>query len=198
MVRLTDDIILNPNLSKTLVDFLRALEYHVNAEGTCWPGRNRIAAVMRCSVRTVSRCIKEAVELSLIEVRRRKRRSNIYTLTCAEIYPQKNLDVPPNRHPEQASVLKNNVLNGTSTTPWKSPAEINLLIQDLTETFGDEITARNRGWFYTIAAKVQDSLIYESLSWLRQTLMESEISGRSIESPSALFTWKLRQAEAPI
>jgi len=45
---------------------------------------------------------------------------------------------------------------------------------------------------------VEDSTLYEALSWIRQALLESEFSGYKIASPSALFTWRLRQVGAQI
>lgn len=196
MIRLTDDIVLNPNLSKTLVDFLRALEYHVNKDGICWPGRERIAAVMRTSVRTVSRCIKEALELKLIAVVRRRRRSNVYQLLCGKVYPQQSLDVPPKRHVEQTSFLKERSGNGVKKKPWK---EVTLLWDDISKVMGPDLAKKNMGWFVTLARKCSYEHIQQAIHELRCKLLEAEVgSGEALRSPSGWFTYRLRQLGAAI
>ena len=196
MIRLTDDIVLNPNLSKTLIDFLRALEYHINTDGVCWPSRERIAAVMRCSVRSVSRCIREALELKLIAVVRRRRRSNVYQLLCGKVYPQASLDVPPRRHAEQTtSFLKERSGNGFKKKPWK---EVALIRDDISELMGPDLAQQNRGWFTRIAQLAPYETVQDALRTVRQAILEQEVGGPMVHSPSGLLTHLLRKAGAPI
>lgn len=196
MFTLPNSIQLSPHLSSTLKNFLRALEYHCGSKNVCWPSQSRIANFMNCSIRTVQRAEREAVELKFIEVERRWLRSNKYKVLCLE---ERQLSTMATQccRVEQTTSLEPRTFNGNGQK-WKSPAEIKILIQDIGEVFGPEVLERNRGWFYKIARTLEESWIYEALSWVRQALVEAHHSGQEIRSPSALFTWRLRSQGAPI
>ena len=104
------------------------------------------------------------------------------------------------RCPIEQTTLKTQRLTGLSTGPHerKPPSTVKCLVEDMAEVFGPEVSERNRGWFYRIAQRVQETSIYEALSWIKQALHEAQDSGGHIQSPSALFTWHLRTAGAPI
>ena len=195
MFILPDSIEFNRNLSNTFKTFLRALAHHCGDKPVCWPSQKRIASFMCSSVRTVQRMERQAVELQFIEVERRWLRSNKYRMLCLEERKLSPMATQERRIDKTTSFEKERS-NGSGN--WKSPADIKILLEDMGEVFGAEVLARNRGWFFKIARSLEDSWIYESLSWLKSALVEAGYSGQEIRNPSALFTWRLRQAGAPI
>jgi hypothetical protein len=199
MFVIPDHIQFNPNLSTNLKSFIRALAHHCGDKNTCWPSQERIAQFMNCSPRTVRRMERQAVELQFISVKRRWLKTNVYTVHVLEERGQSTMRTE--RSPiEQTTLSDKNVRTASNPQPeeWKSPAEIKLLIEDMTEVFGEDVGERNAGWFYRIAKMVKESVIYEALSWIRQAIMESDYSGYAIQSSSALFTWYLRNHGAQI
>lgn len=199
---LTDSIRSTSELSSTFKLFLHTLASYSNTDGTCWPGQRAIAQAMSMSIPTVQRCLKLAIELQLVEVRRRWRKSNVYKLLCCKpvkLSPMTSLDDVR----EQPDSKKNQRLNGSvDRLPLKpkSPHDIRYLLEEIADSklFGRKTLARNRGWFIRIAKYVEESTIYESMSWLKQAVHEAQCSGSEIKSRSALFTWYLRQRGAPI
>ena len=196
MYVLPDDIQFDPNLSSTLKSFLRALAHHCGDKTVCWPSQSRIAEFMNCCVRTVQRCEKQAIELKLIRAERRWLKSNLYHVLCLE---ERLSTMATQESRIEQNSLKTQRLTASYPQPkqeWKTPAEILLLVEDISEVFGPEISQKNRGWFYRIAQRCKETSIYEALSWIKQAMFEAECSRSEINSPSALFCWHLRQSGA--
>lgn len=187
---LEDSIKTSSELSSTTKLFLHTLASYADKNGICYPGQRTVAQAMSMSVATVKRCVQECLELKLLEVKRRWRKSNVYKLLCLKSVTLSTMGslTEPREQPE----FNKERFNAPKQRLWKSPAEIQVLLQDMEHFFGYEVAERNRGWFYKIAKTIEDSWLYETLSWLRQVMMESDIAGNPIQSPSALFTWKLR------
>src|SRR5271157_1012692 len=70
----------SPHLPRTLVDFLRTLEYYADADGVCTMSHEWMAETMGISVRHILRCIRAAKELNLIQVMPSEN-STAYSLT---------------------------------------------------------------------------------------------------------------------
>jgi len=147
MFVLPDSIQFNANLSSTLKSFLRALAHHCGDKPVCWPSQQRISEFMNCSVRTVQRMEREAVELRFIEVHRRWLKSNKYVVLCLEERKLSTIPTQERRIEQNTPFDKQRLRNGINPKTWKSPKEIGLLLEDMEEVFGPEVTNRNRGWF---------------------------------------------------
>lgn len=190
----------NAELSSTLKHFLLTLASYADHDGVCFPSQQTLAQAMSMGVRTVQRCVREAVELQLLSVRRRWRKSNVYRMLCLK--PVKLSTMPPNNGgTEQPPSFENNVSNAVDKSPpkrWVSPREVALLLDDIGEVMGPNLVEKNRGFFFKIIRSTTYELFQDCLARVRQSILEAECTGDSIRNPSGLFTWMLRQAGAPI
>ena len=197
MFVIPDDIQFNRSLSITIKSFIRALAHHCGDKNVCWPSQQRIAEFMNCSTRTVRRMERQAIELRLIEVRRRWLKSNVYTVLCLE--ERKNSTMGTECCPvEQNTQVQNNVETGSKESPKQrgvSPREIHLLLGDIQEVMGPHIMQRNRGWFIRIIRHTTYDLLQQCLSVVRQSILEAQCgSGEVVQNPSGFLTWLVRRA----
>jgi len=204
MAYLEENIKNSSELSSTTKLFLHTLASYADKGGICYPGQKTIAQAMSMSLATVKRCVQECLELRLLEVKRRWRKSNIYKLLCLKKIQLSTMG--SNAEPrEQPLSVQNNVkgderhkLSTGEKPKWVSPREIGLLLQDIEEVMGSRISERNRGWFIKIIRSCSYEGIQDALRYVRQSILESEVLGTVIHNPSGLLTWTLRKAGAPI
>ena len=193
---LDDHIRKSSELTSTFKLFLHTLSSYADHQGKCWPSEREISLAMSMSVSTVKRCIREAVELRFIEVRRRWRKSNVYKVLCLK--PVKLSTMSSRDDPREQPPFVQQRLTAQVVRSWKSPAEIKILVDDMAEVIGPVESTRNRGWLWRVAGAVKDAWIYEVLSWVRVSIQEARDLGKPIDSPTALMTWQLRRVGAPI
>jgi hypothetical protein len=194
-----DDCIKNSNeLSSTTKLFLHTLASYADKRGVCYPSQTTIAQAMSMSLATVKRCLQECLELRLLEVKRRWRKSNVYKLLCLKKIQFSTIG--SNGEPrEQPPLVQNNVQSDernkvltAEKLRWVSPREISLLLQDIQEVMGSTISERNRGWFIKIIRSCSYNSIQDGLKYVKQSILESDILGTAIHNPSGLFCWYLR------
>ena len=153
---------------------------------------------MSMSPRTVKRCIREAVELKMIEVRRRWRKSNVYRLLCLKQIENSTMG-PQDGPREQPPFLKPNVTNAVdkpTLKKWVSPQEIHVLLEDIGETLGTRLLEQNRGFYMRIirSATASYELIQDALRFVKCSILEGQCTGDLVRNPSGLFWWKLKEA----
>jgi DNA-binding transcriptional MocR family regulator len=183
-------IIKSSELDKTTKLFLHSIASFCDPSGECYPSQKTLAEYMSTSVRTVQRCLRLCIELGLISVRRRWRRSNIYKVKC--LVKQK-LSTIATRMSQENKPPKN-YKNVSTKNALKVPKqEWKLCFQDSEEVLGKEVTQRNRGWLSVLIQKAGVDLYLESLRWLKSTVLMSEAEGNPVYSPPALQTWYLRK-----
>lgn len=198
MAYLEDSIRSNPHFSSTFKLFLHSLASYADPEGICYPSQQTLATAMSKSVATVKRCLEEALELKLVEVRRRWRKSNVYCLLClkqVELSTMGSCDEPR----EQPPSVQNNVMNAVdkpSPKKWVSPQEISVLLQDIAETLGQNLLEKNRGFYIKIirSATATYEIIQDCLRLVKCSILEGELNGQVVHNPSGLFWWTLKQA----
>ena len=200
MFVLPDDINYNPNLSKRLKDFLRALADHCGSKRICWPSQARIAAFMGVTTRTVQRAEREAIELGLVEVKRRWLKSNLYTVLCLE--ERLSTNATQSCRIEQNDLVQENVRNACKTpiTETKNPWRVaKIILSDIAEIMGTALMDKNRGWFTIIARKCDFDQVQQALHELKCRMLEANVgSSDPINNPSGWFTVALRKMGAPI
>jgi hypothetical protein len=197
MFVLPQDINYSPNLSIHEKNLLRALADHCGSKDVCWPSVETLGRFMNVGVRTVQKYLRRVTELRFVEVVRKPGKTNLYRVICLE---ERKPLTPPQEfvHPEQNTSEPKKRLTATVVGSWKSPREIKILVEDLSEIVGPVEAERNRGWLWKIAQAVKDEWIYETISWLRVALREAADMGDLILSHTALLTWQLRKIGAPI
>ena len=200
MAYLEDSIRNNPHLSSTTKLFLLTLATYADKEGVCWPSEPTIATAMSMSVATVQRELKKALELGLVEVRRRWRKSNVYRLLCVK-KPELSTMTSPDEVREQLPSVQENVRNACgkrlceSKNPWRIAK---VILSDICEAM-PHLVEKNLGWFKVISQKCSYEAVQQVLHELRCRLLEAEVgSTEPIRSPSGWFTYRLRELGNPI
>jgi hypothetical protein len=167
---------------------LYTLLKHADKRGQSFPGLTLLSKEMSRSRRSVTTYIKQAVELRFVRVRYRWLTTNEYTLLCL---------VPPKSTNRVETVAqKLNPLKNKSTLPQAerlNSKEIKICMEDSKDLLGDKVFQRNRNWLRVLICKSGYELYQECLSWLRTTLLMSQVDGSEIQSPGGLLTWKIRQ-----
>ena len=194
---LDDCIKKSSELTSTFKLFLHTLSSYADHQGFCWPSEREISLAMSMSISTVKRCIREAVELRFLEVKRRWKRSNKYRLLCLKEVKLSTMG-PCDEPREQPPFVQKRLTAKVVKSSWKSPREIQIILEDATEVLGEAVVTRNKGWLWKIAQAVEESWIYEALSWVREAIQIGESTGDYIEKPCALLTWRLRTMGAQI
>lgn len=193
MAYLLDDIRRTTQLSPTTKLFLLTLAGFTDAgTGVAFPCQKTLATGMSMSVATVQREVRLCLELKLLEVRRRWRKSNVYRLLCLKERRLSTMTSPGDAR-EQPPYLEKNVPNDAAP-PGVSPKEIHVLLGDIEEVLGPHLMNRNRGWFIKQIRACGWDMITDAVHRVRQILMEAEVTGGEIRNPSGLFTWFLRGA----
>jgi|GEM_PF-3757948 len=202
MSYLDDSIRNTAELSSTIKHFLLTLSTYADTTGVCWPSEPTVARAMSMSTSTVKRCIKECLELRLLTVRRRWRKSNVYRLLCVK--ETKLSPMGPSDEPREQPSLKNNVSNDPVDNFFSknqrrvSPREVQVLLEDIRDVMPSRVMERNTGWFIKIIRSTSQNMLHECLARVRQSILESEFTGEAIRNPSGLLTWMLRSEGAPI
>lgn len=186
-------------LEPTTKLFLHCLASYADAEtGVCYPSQETLATAMSVSVRTVQRELRKCLELNLVAVRRRWRKSNVYKVLCLK---RQDVSTMPSSDDgrEQPPSLEKNVKNGSKNSArqrWVSPREISVLLSDIGEVMGERLLQQNRGFYIKIirSATATYEIIQECLAHVRRSLLEAQCSEASVHNPSGLFWWKLREA----
>lgn len=96
-------VLYHPDLSDGAKVLYGALQRHVGSTGTAWPGQERLATLLNCSVRTIKARTAELEQAGAIRKQRRFRSTTIYTLVAdspkrGKILPHKDVqDSAPQR-----------------------------------------------------------------------------------------------------
>jgi hypothetical protein len=185
------NILRTSELDRTTKLFLHTLASYCDETCECYPGQDELAQVMSTSIRTVQRCLRLCVELGLVRVRRRWKRSNVYRVLCLvkrklstmttstaqENKPPKNYtNVPP--HQRHKVKIK--------------PRELLVCYQDIEEVIGAEVLKRNKNWLRHMIIRAGYDKFQDALHWLRTAMREGQVEDRPIKKPSAILTWYLR------
>ena len=157
-------------LSSTTKLFLYALsEFADNQTGECYPSQGTIATAMSMSLSSVQRCLKECLELNLVQVKRRWKKSNVYKLLCIkkpELSPMTSLSEAREQPPSQ----ENKTFKQRSfSSNWKDPSEVQSLVAEIERITKDY---HSKGAFFLIAREVSEPEIYQALSITRSKLQE--------------------------
>jgi len=149
-----------------------------------------------CSTRTVQRAEKEAVELRLVKITRRWLKSNLYHVLCLE----ERLSTNPNPECriEQNDSVQNNVRNACKKPLCESrnPYRVaRVIFSDVCEMM-PHLAEKNRGFFKRIANTVNYETAQDALRFVKQSVLEGELTGDLVKNPSGLMTWFLRRAGA--
>ena len=172
--------------------FLHSLSDFANDRGVCWPGQRKIAERMSISTRTVQRLLRECVELQLVEVKRRWRKSNIYKLKCLK--PKKVI-----HNDDTGGVSEQPVFYKKTLTPPKprfvDPKEVSLLLGDIAQVVGPKATERNMRWYQKLIRYCSYESIQSAISFVRSAIAEAQFSDKPISNPSGLMLWFLRVQE---
>lgn len=133
---LADSIKSTSELSSTIKLFLHTLASYAGTDGMAWPSQRTLAKAMSMSIPTVQRCLKLCIELQLVEVRRRWRKSNVYRLLCCK--PVKLSTMTSLDDAREQLALKNyKRLNGAvnkSLVKAKSPSDIRYILEEISES----------------------------------------------------------------
>lgn len=187
-----DPVVLESSeISAGVKALIRCLHHDfTNRQGICDPGQAKIAQRMSCSIRSVQRYLKEAVELKLIAVRHRWLWTSVYKLLCLvpPKYIHKGDKVADKLNPSK------NYKNVTSKNAFKIPkSEWKLCYQDAQEILGRETAKKNRGWLSILIRTAGVDLFLDSLRWLRSQMLMGEAEGKPIHAPGGLQLWYLRK-----
>ncbi len=187
-------------LEPTTKLFIYALADFADAEtGECWPSQKTIATAMSMSVATVQRELQKCLELGMVEVRRRWRKSNVYRLLCVkrpELSTMTSSDEVREQPPQKFNNVRNAVDN-RSKPRWVPPQEISLLLADIGDVVGDRLLDQNKGFYMRIIRSATSTyeIIQDCLRMVKISILEGEVgSGSKVTNPSGLFWWALRQA----
>lgn len=199
MAYLDDSIRNTSELSSTTKLLLHTLSSYADPDGVCFPSQATIATAMSMSVATVQREIKTCLELKLLEVRRRWRRSNVYRLLCVKKLELSTTTSPDAVREQPPFVQKNvsNAVDNPAPKKWVSPKEISVLLSDIQEIMGTNRLEQNKGFYMRIirSATASYELIQDCLRRVRCSILEAEIgSGDVVKNPSGLFWYLLREA----
>jgi hypothetical protein len=124
--------------------------------------------------------------------------SNRYRVVCLEWVGVINTHDTQAAYEQTSSCTKERLGTAAYNNLKKSWKELRVLVQDISEVMGETLSQRNKGWFITIAKKCSWELIQDCLRCVKESVLEGQLTGQYVEQPSALFTWTLRKAGAPI
>lgn len=141
---------------------------------------------MNCSVRTVQRYLRIAIDEGYVEVKRRYLRSNLYRLKCLV----ERVATPSCRieHPIQENTTFERV-------EFQDSGNTDLL-KEFRAVMGKHVFKRNLGWFRRLIRTIASDTLANGLAYVKSALRDSESSHEKIKSPSALLTWFLRNVGA--
>lgn len=184
------NILDSSEIPSSVKHLIRALNEFTDTEGKCWPNQETLARRTSLSVRTIRYSLKLAIELKLVSVRRRWRKSNVYKVLCLQkVNPKKII------HNEAMVSQGNNPINFIRTFEPKTtrinPREMKIVFEDSEQVLGSEITKRNRGWLITLMQKVGVDAVCEGLRWLKNRMLEGAMTGEVIRNPGGLLKWRL-------
>jgi predicted transcriptional regulator len=176
-------------LDKNLKYFLQTLASYADINGRCFPKQETIAKRMGVSARSVRYYLRQAVELKLVSVKRRWKRSNIYRVLCLV----KKLSTNRKQTSEQ-NISTKNFKNGSMKNAFKIPKQDwRICFEDAQEVLGRQTAKKNKGWLSILIRKAGSDLFMESLRWVRSMMLEGQASGNPINSPGGLQWWYLRK-----
>ena len=117
-----DDHIRNTTeLSSTIKHFLLTLATYADHRGVCYPSQSTLATAMSMSRSSVQRCLKACLELRLLEVKRKWRKSNVYKLLCCKELKLSTMASSKEAREQPPFVQKR--LTGKVVGSWKSPRD---------------------------------------------------------------------------
>jgi len=180
----------NSEIPRQTKYFLQALASFSDAQGKCWPSEERIGKRMGVSSRSVRKYLRQAVELQLVKVKRRWRKSNVYRLLCLA---GRGLSTMRNQRSEEnrSNINKNGF---KIKTPCKIPkVEWKLCFEDARQVLGEKVTKKNRGWLTILIRKAGADLFLDGLRWVRSQMLQGEAEGKPVHAPGGLLTWLLRK-----
>ena len=179
-------------LTSTIKLFLHTLASYADPTGRCYPGQNTLATAMSMSVSTVRRCLKTCVELQLVTVKRKWRKSNVYKLMCIK-QPKLSTMISSDEMREQPVFLR------TTLTPLKprfvDPKEVSILFDDIAEVVGPTTAVRNLRWYQKLIQHCSYDAIQSAISFVRGAIAEAQFCDKPINNPSGLMLWFLRTYE---
>jgi predicted transcriptional regulator len=177
-------------LDKNLKYFLQTLASYADINGKCFPKQETIAKRMGVSARSVRYYLRQAVELRLVRVRRRWRRSNIYTMLCLVKAKLSTMRKPASE--QNISTLNKN--GSKQKTHQNIPKqEWKLCFEDAEQVLGKATAKKNKGWLSILIRKCGADLFMDSLRWVRSQMLEGEVSGDAVTCPGGLQWWYLQR-----
>ena len=167
-------ILKSTEIDHTTKLFLHTIASYCNESESCFPSQKDIASLMSTSIRTVQRCLRLCLELGLVEVRRRWRRSNIYKVKCLV---QKKLSTMATRMAQEnkpPSVHKN--VSKLTPSIRISKGEWKMTFEDAEEVLGKDTTKRNKGLIITLMRQYGVDSLCECLRWLKNRMLEAAVT----------------------
>lgn len=182
-------------ITKIQKHFLLTLDTFSDRSGRSWPSQETLAQRMSVSIRYVKKILRQLVELGLIKVKRRWRRSNVYYILCRVgrgLSTMGNCGAQQNR--------SNDYKNGSSRNGLKKiPKEdLKICFEDSEAILGKRVAVKNRGWLITLIRTMGSDAYLEALRWLHSTITMGEAEGKSVASPGGLLTWYVRKMGYPV
>lgn len=183
-------ILNSSEISKIQKHFLLTLDTYSDKNGKSWPSQEEIARRMSISIRYVKKILRQLVELQLVKVKRRWKKSNIYFLLCRK---KCGLSTMGNSKSQQ-NYPKNfkNVSKEKNAFKKLYQDEFRVVFEDSESILGKKVAEKNRGWIIMLLRSAGYDTFQEALRWVYSQVVQGDSSGRPIQSPCALLTWKLR------
>jgi len=196
MILLERTVLDNPEIPARVKAFLYALNSYTNRQGEARVRRCKIARRMGRCVRTVSYAIRFCKEIKLIEVHDNGfHRAMSFKILCGTPTQTKASTPQGCNSCKQKEPLRfsTNVKKGSAQRRLSKQqvAECNVVVEDMANVLGN--IARNGRYYFKIARDVPENIIYEALSWVKESIYDG-----TSRSPSGLFTWHLRKCGIPI
>lgn len=149
-------------------NLIRTLHHDfTDRHGLCWPSVHTISIRMSCSIRSVQRYIKQAIELGLMSVKRRWLKTSVYRLLCL-VKPtsiNKGDTVSSKLYP----IYKENVHeNAFSIHQQKQPSE-NAIVREIESIMN---TSKDRKCWEKAVRTCSTDTIHRAISSLRIAMNE--------------------------
>jgi DNA-binding transcriptional regulator YhcF (GntR family) len=140
------DSILNANISANAFRLFAILQRHSDVLGHCYPGRNRLAEIMKCSHDTVARAKRELVDGGFITCQERYDDAGRRTTDDIFLHPPRRKDASTVRRKDASTNSKAVELDPDELEVVVSPQNVTPLPITLPKPLDDD--ARRRGAAY--------------------------------------------------
>lgn len=184
---LNKNTLTNSNLSKSDKHFLLTLDSFADKLGRCYPSQKTIAEYMSVSVRWVKKLLAHCLELGLVKVKRRWRKSNVYTLLCRVPLPTSSMGNCTSR--ENRPHIKNNVNENALSHCSKQKPPGNDLIREIESLVG---SSKDRACWSRVTQACSSDTIHRAISGLRIAMNEI-----SLRRPGAYLVSILKAEHGP-